>query len=136
MLSEPVGVDIADVKHDLEKVFLVVIIHYSAISSLTQSKVTGVLSVHELHLWRLNEEKSCATVHVVIGEQSMGHFRAIAKTITECLHAYGIHSATIQPEVARTDASSSGSETVLGRISESSCDINCGKICEEKRCCP
>jgi zinc transporter 1 len=37
MLSERIGAGVEDVKHDLER-------------------VPGVLSVHELHVWRLNEE--------------------------------------------------------------------------------
>jgi len=116
LLSEPLGVDVEDVKHDLEK-------------------VPGVLSVHELHVWRLNEEKSCATAHVVIADASLDHFKSIAKIMNECLHAYGIHSATIQPELASTRISSGEEKLRLRRRETSGCEMNCGSHCEEKSCC-
>lgn len=34
-----------------------------------------------------------------------------AKTIKECLHAYGIHSATLQPELAQSRPPTSSTET-------------------------
>nr|CDP30746.1 Putative Inorganic ion transporter [Podospora anserina S mat+] len=54
--------------------------------------IPGVLAVHELHVWRLNEEKSIASAHVVVSDPDMAKFMDRAKTISECLHAYGIHS--------------------------------------------
>ncbi|KAJ5631600.1 uncharacterized protein N7484_011700 [Penicillium longicatenatum] len=77
--SAPVGLDLSDVQHDLEK-------------------VPGVHSVHELHIWRLNQQKTLASVHVVVSDPSVSNFLKTAKTINECFHAYGIHSATLQPE--------------------------------------
>lgn len=121
--STPVGVDVEDVKHDLEK-------------------VPGVISVHELHVWRLTEEKSFASAHIVIADPSLDHFQAIAKTMNECLHAYGIHSATIQPEIASSGVQIEGTgpeaSNVLYRrgVREASgCEIHCGSLCEEKSCC-
>lgn len=80
-----------------------------------------------------------------------------AKTVSECLHAYGIHSATIQPElVARPPESpdpSEEAEPVMGssasgprsttvrnrkhpRTSLRVCQMLCGKgICENLACC-
>ncbi|KAJ5778296.1 hypothetical protein N7520_001542 [Penicillium odoratum] len=77
--SAPAGLDLSDVQHDLEK-------------------VPGVHSVHELHIWRLNQQKTLASVHVVVSDPSVSAFLKTAKTINECFHAYGIHSATLQPE--------------------------------------
>lgn len=122
--SAPVGVDVEDVKHDLEK-------------------VPGVISIHELHVWRLTEEKSFASAHIVIADPSLDHFQAIAKTMNECLHAYGVHSATIQPEIASSgiemgDVETGASSKVVQRRSvreASGCEIHCGSICEEKSCC-
>jgi len=118
--TTPLGVDVEDVKHDLEN-------------------VPGVLSVHELHVWRLNETKACASAHIVVADASLEHFKQIASTMNECLHAYGIHSATIQPEVATSSAQLMGGQTdnlVLRKIRESSgCEMNCGASCEEKSCC-
>jgi zinc transporter 1 len=134
MLSEPVGVDMDDIKYDLERVSS----QESALKLVTTNgeaiQIPGVQSVHELHAWRLNEEKSCATVHVIVDDPSDHAFQQIAKTIRQCLHAYGIHSATIQPEVP-TSGLSSATDVGERRQSSSGCSVHCGHVCGEKRCC-
>ncbi|KAL1903532.1 hypothetical protein Sste5346_000160 [Sporothrix stenoceras] len=79
--SAPRGVDIQDVKHDLEK-------------------IPGIESVHELHIWRLDQKKAIASAHVVVSDQTVSSFMEKARTVSECLHAYGVHSATLQPELS------------------------------------
>ncbi|KAF4972691.1 hypothetical protein FSARC_840 [Fusarium sarcochroum] len=76
----PRGISLEDVKHDIEK-------------------IPGIESVHELHIWRLNQRKSVASAHIVVGGRTIEGFAGKAKIIMECLHAYGVHSATLQPEV-------------------------------------
>ncbi|OJD33670.1 cation diffusion facilitator family metal ion [Diplodia corticola] len=93
--SAPPGVRLADVQHDLEL-------------------IPAVHSVHELHIWRLDQRKAIASAHVVLenvdadardgdgdrdGTASLAAFMRMAQTVAECLHAYGIHSATLQPEL-------------------------------------
>lgn len=58
-----------------------------------------MLAVHELHVWRLSQHKALATAHVLTADDSLAHFMEQARQINECLHAYGIHSATLQPEL-------------------------------------
>lgn len=38
-------------------------------------------------------------MHVVVSDESLPTFIETATHINECLHAYGIHSATLQPEL-------------------------------------
>jgi solute carrier family 30 (zinc transporter), member 1 len=58
--------------------------------------VEGVISLHELHVWQLSENKLVASVHVLA---SRNHdFMPIAAKIRKALHHLGIHSSTIQPE--------------------------------------
>jgi len=57
----------------------------------------GVCSMHELHIWRLNEEKTIATAHVVTEDETLEGFIERAKQIGECFHAYGVYSYTLQP---------------------------------------
>lgn len=93
----------------------------------------------------------------MVSDQSVSSFMEKAKTVSECLHAYGIHSATIQPElvvVARQPdgADPSEAEPVMGssasprsttvrnrkhpRTSLRVCQMLCGKgICENLTCC-
>ncbi|CAJ2514077.1 Uu.00g021960.m01.CDS01 [Anthostomella pinea] len=139
MQSAPRGVDLDDVKHDLEK-------------------IPGIESVHELHIWRLDQKKSIASAHVVVSNNEMTDFMGRAKTVSECLHAYGIHSATLQPELAspatvpvniesshesngvpaNTTASgtvSSGASIRRRRADGSACQMVCGNLCESLTCC-
>ncbi|KAI1109712.1 cation efflux protein [Nemania sp. NC0429] len=151
MQSAPHGVDLDDVKHDLEK-------------------IPGIESVHELHIWRLDQRKAIASAHVVVSNNELADFMDQAKTVTECLHAYGIHSATLQPELASpaavvAESSSMSTDGASGRSSSnrrnggmtrigaevgpapaaaslrrrrtegSGCQIACGNICENLTCC-
>ncbi|KAI1430275.1 cation efflux protein [Xylaria sp. FL1777] len=147
MQSAPGGVDLDDVKHDLEK-------------------IPGIESVHELHIWRLDQKKAIASAHIVVSGNEMTDFMDQAKTVKECLHAYGIHSATLQPELARSAATStqntsnissgssirsghttrSGAGAAAGpvptaaslrrrRTDGSGCQIVCGNLCDSLTCC-
>ena len=62
--------------------------------------VPDVLSVHELHIWQLSESKIVASVHVLVdcSESQTQRYMDIASGIRALLHAWGIHSSTIQPE--------------------------------------
>ncbi|KAK4134237.1 cation efflux protein [Trichocladium antarcticum] len=111
--SAPQGVNLTDVKHDIEQ-------------------IPGIESVHELHVWRLDQKKAIASAHIVVSDPSVASFMEKAKTIRECLHAYGIHSTTIQPELA---AARLGPETI-GNEKLAPCQIVCGKgMCDHLMCC-
>jgi zinc transporter 1 len=127
--SAPPGVKLDDVKHDLES-------------------IPGVQSVHELHVWRLDQRKAIASAHVVVSEESLSTFMEKAQTVSECLHAYGIHSATLQPELeARPEeqadaADGTGAETksIAGSLRQraqgvAKCGLTCGSLCEPLMCC-
>lgn len=58
--------------------------------------VDGVLSVHELHIWQLSENKLVASVHVMASRKH--DFMPVAAQIRKVLHDRGVHSSTIQPE--------------------------------------
>jgi zinc transporter 1 len=81
-----------------------------------------VHSIHELHIWRLNQRKTIASAHVVISDPSVSNFLKTAKTINECFHAYGIHSATLQPEVL-----SEADKTLTGEKGPQ-CQVVCGTL--------
>jgi zinc transporter 1 len=133
--SPPTGIDVKDIQHDLES-------------------IPGITSVHELHVWRLNQQKSLATAHVVIDDPSLEKFAEQVKTMNECFHAYGVHSATIQPELNLRRRRPAGVEpsadsTVVGDVGEhegvedvvsvrsptSECQTSCGSQCEKMSCC-
>lgn len=113
--TAPEGVLLEHVKKDLES-------------------IPGVLAVHELHVWRLNQTKSLASAHVVVQDTDVKDFMGKAKVISECLHAYGIHSATLQPELADGgDVQREGQSEE--RTEAGKCKLTCGTLCEPLKCC-
>jgi len=117
--SVPLGVSPDDIKHDLEK-------------------IPGVISLHELHVWRLSQNKAIASAHVVTSESTVTKFMDQARLISECLHAYGIHSVTLQPELVRAVGGSirESSQSLRQRsVHSSGCQIICGDFCKELTCC-
>ncbi|PNY28760.1 Zinc/cadmium resistance protein [Tolypocladium capitatum] len=119
----PCGIDLEDVKHDIES-------------------IPGVESVHELHIWRLDQHKSIASAHIVVGGMTISKFTDKAKIIMECLHAYGIHSATLQPEILPPYETPASSAQLQGesaaprrRRDRSHCQLICGNLCGGMRCC-
>ncbi|ETS05407.1 cation efflux protein [Trichoderma reesei RUT C-30] len=76
--TAPKALDPEDVKHDIQM-------------------TTGPDSVHDLHIWQLDEDRTVASAHVIVDD--IRSFTEKAKTIRQCLHAYDIHSVTLQPEV-------------------------------------
>lgn len=60
------------------------------------TQISGVLSVHELHIWKLSGKKIIATAHISCYNRE--EYMQIAAKIKEFFHQKGIHSTTIQPE--------------------------------------
>ncbi|KAF2646216.1 cation efflux system protein czcD [Massarina eburnea CBS 473.64] len=123
--SAPPGVNLDDIQHDLES-------------------IPGVKGVHELHVWQLDQRKVIASAHVVVAEDQLASFLEKRQTISECLHAYGIHSATLQPELSLGSRPSVETEvdeenksvTVVGDTSPTlKCALTCGTLCEPLMCC-
>lgn len=81
----PPGMSIDHIKEDIEK-------------------LPGVLGAHHLHVWQLSDTKIVASVHLQVATDIKGEgsdrYMRLARQVRKCLHAYGIHSSTIQPEFA------------------------------------
>ncbi|KAL8768950.1 MAG: hypothetical protein Q9209_005005, partial [Squamulea sp. 1 TL-2023] len=93
--TAPLGIDLGDVRRDLES-------------------IPGVVKVHELHIWRLSQWKSVATAHIITSEKGEG-WQQVAEVARECLCAYGVHSVTLQPEMVGGGALGNG---VIGEGTE------------------
>lgn len=127
-------------------------------------QIPGIESVHELHIWRLDQQKAIASAHVVVSDESMSNFIEKARTVNECLHAYGIHSSTLQPETAdesaraaqdaaaaaaaatssssaaaaaAPDSVSDGTGSALRRrrLDPAACQMICSNLCHNLMCC-
>ncbi|KAF2482596.1 cation efflux protein [Neohortaea acidophila] len=123
-----------------------------------------VIGVHHLHVWQLSDTKKVASLHVQVAfdfkGQGSARYMRLAQEINNCLHAYGIHSSTIQPEFcldpdhdhkaqdgdaanesenATTSAGKPGSRlpSKPGSLAERQCLLGCADpSCSGKSCCP
>jgi solute carrier family 30 (zinc transporter), member 1 len=89
----PAGISIDDLKDDIEE-------------------LPGIISAHHIHVWQLSDTKFVASLHVQVefdfkGEGS-ARYMQLARAIRRCLHEYGIHSSTIQPEFCVESAAANG----------------------------
>ncbi|KAF2682536.1 zinc/cadmium resistance protein-like protein [Lentithecium fluviatile CBS 122367] len=85
------------------------------------TELDGIVSCHHLHVWQLSGTKHIASLHVQVdfdfkGEGS-ARYMDLAREIRKCLHEYGIHSSTIQPEFCLDE-----NHDHSGNTDESSCD--------------
>ena len=134
----PAGISVDDIKEDIEE-------------------LPGILSCHHLHVWQLSDSKVVASLHVQLeydfkGEGS-ARYMQLARAIRRCMHEYGIHSSTIQPEFCldsnhRHTSDNEGSDhdkkkpgkhaskaTSL-RSEPEACLLDCGDECDEgDQCC-
>ncbi|KAJ5306900.1 hypothetical protein PENANT_c003G04631 [Penicillium antarcticum] len=81
----PPGMSIDHIKEDIER-------------------LPGVIGSHHLHVWQLSDTKIVASIHLQVDTEIKGEgserYMRLARQVRRCLHAYGIHSSTIQPEFA------------------------------------
>ncbi|KAL6076617.1 Zinc transporter 1 [Balamuthia mandrillaris] len=84
--------------------------------------VTGVESVHDLHVWQLVDGMFIGSVHLHMEEGIP--FTPTMNRIKEIFHDYGIHSTTIQPEFVPKN-----------HPIKQFCETNCVRECTEDWCC-
>ncbi|KFY02040.1 hypothetical protein V490_00667 [Pseudogymnoascus sp. VKM F-3557] len=97
----PDHLDINDIKDDIQR-------------------IPGIVNCHHIHLWQLSEDQPIASLHVQLDfpiEQGVvaERYMVLAKAVRECLHGYGIHSATIQPEFCLNDKHDHAGQAHLDR---------------------
>ena len=138
----PVGLSIDEITADIES-------------------LPRVIEAHHLHVWQLSDTKLVASLHVKVdceiestGSASYMH---LAREVRRCLHEYGIHSSTIQPEFCnsameatapdavgasghlspRTGPSAAGSKAASVASESGRCMLDCGDDCGAgQQCCP
>jgi zinc transporter 1 len=126
------------------------------------TELDGIVSCHHLHVWQLSGTKLIASLHVQVdfdfkGEGS-ARYMELAREIRQCLHEYGIHSSTIQPEFCLDEShdhtgntdESSGEEAAASRSGratpkgskmgsvrgDDACLLECGDACANgAQCC-
>lgn len=130
------------------------------------ASIPGIESVHELHIWQLSDVKMIASLHIQIAfdpATDKGHqYMRLARAVRMCLHAFGVHSVTIQPEYSPDHsatphrpagrpasgpgpaAAASRTATAYGSVACSglgpdpgvdACLLECGDECGSNKCC-
>ncbi|PAU94423.1 cation transporter [Aliifodinibius salipaludis] len=63
------------------------------------TSISGVLDIHHLHVWRLDEQNILLESHVVIDEENMGQMEAIKSALKDLLSTdFDIHHSTLEFE--------------------------------------
>ncbi|RDA89109.1 hypothetical protein CP532_2289 [Ophiocordyceps camponoti-leonardi (nom. inval.)] len=104
----------------------------------------GVVSCHHVHVWQLSDTKVVASLHLQVSFPINTHsgekYMQLAKRARKCLHAYGIHSATIQPEFCLDETHRHEQEaaamTLDGGGGDGACLLSCVDDCKAQGCCP
>ncbi|KAH8660021.1 cation efflux protein [Xylariales sp. PMI_506] len=60
--------------------------------------VPGVVSVHHLHVWALDDSRAVATGHIQLAASEPVSWKRVAPLLMKAFHCYRIHSVTLQPE--------------------------------------
>ena len=58
--------------------------------------IDGILDIHDFHVWQLDSVKRVATFHVTCN--GVDEFNRIIPLAKKIMHAFGVHSSSIQPE--------------------------------------
>ncbi|KAF9875729.1 hypothetical protein CkaCkLH20_06661 [Colletotrichum karsti] len=109
----------------------------------------GVVSCHHVHIWQLSDTKIIASMHVQvsfpISAEGGEKYMELSKRARKCLHAYGIHSATIQPEFCGDEnypedphaqhALQYDGAATYGSPPKQACLLECVDDCVGKGCC-
>jgi solute carrier family 30 (zinc transporter), member 1 len=129
--ATPDHIDVNDIKEDIQE-------------------LPGVISCHHIHIWQLSDTQIVASMHIQvefpINEAGGEKYMELAKAARKCLHAYGIHSATIQPEFCLDKDHDHSSETsgqmgldgIVGQPRcrlDDDCLLECVDNCMGKGCC-
>lgn len=110
----------------------------SILSAITN--LDSVKSVHDFHIWNLNEDILIASLHLELADISVASdeqfdkhaFLNAVSQVREILHEFGIHSATIQPEFG--GKSNPNLYTVYGPTSKLSCVVDDASNCDNSTC--
>lgn len=134
--ATPDHIDVTDVREDIQQ-------------------LPGIVSCHHVHIWELSNTKTVASMHIQvafpISEGGGKKYMELAQRVRKCLHAYGIHSATIQPEFCLDETHDHAEDAALTldgpfggsqpqkpkclRADGEECLLDCVDNCVGKGCC-
>lgn len=80
--------------------------------------VPEISSIHELHVWRLTDEKIIVSAHLF--RRNLSNYMLVAEKVKKFFHSLGIHSATMQYECEDDHGERAGD--CLLRCDDTTCD--------------
>lgn len=108
-------------------------------------QLPGVVSCHHIHVWQLSDTKIVASMHLQVSFPINTHsgekYMQLARRARKCLHGYGIHSATIQPEFCLDIKHQHDGEAPAFTLDGASdepirpCLLECIDNCQAQGCC-
>jgi len=109
-------------------------------------RLPGVVSCHHIHVWQLSDTKVVASMHLQVSFPINTHsgekYMQLARRARKCLHGFGIHSATIQPEFCLdtehqhdSDAAALTLDGAVDGVKADACLLECIDNCEAQGCC-
>ncbi|UKZ64788.1 uncharacterized protein TrAtP1_005999 [Trichoderma atroviride] len=108
-------------------------------------QLPGVVSCHHIHVWQLSDTKIVASMHLQVSFPINTHsgekYMQLARRARKCLHGYGIHSATIQPEFCLDIKHQHDGEEPAFSLDGASdeqirpCLLECVDNCQAQGCC-
>ncbi|KAF5021387.1 hypothetical protein F66182_6576 [Fusarium sp. NRRL 66182] len=107
----------------------------------------GVITCHHIHVWQLSDTKLVASMHLQVSFPIDSHsgekYMELARRARKCLHGFGIHSATIQPEFCfdqkhahDAEAAALSLDGALDPSKGDTCLLECIDDCQAQGCCP
>lgn len=104
------------------------------IKSELLSAVPEIDSIHELHIWRLTNEKIIASAH--LHRQTLDNYMPVADQVKEFFHSLGIHSVTMQYECEEEAPSHLSHRTESESKLAGDCLLRCeNDACDTQTCC-
>lgn len=90
--------------------------------------VPGVLDVHCLHIWTMNDTTALGYMHLVVSERTDA--ARASRRVKTVLHKHGVHATTIQVERASPEQS-------IKSMRSSCTDLEACRDpgCQKKKCC-
>ncbi|KAH7155371.1 cation efflux protein [Dactylonectria estremocensis] len=124
--ATPEHVSIQDIRQDIER-------------------LPCVITCHHIHVWQLSDTKLVASMHIQVSFPIDSHsgekYMELARRARKCLHAYGIHSATIQPEFCLDQKHMQAEEAAALALDGADgskgevCLLECIEDCQGQGCC-
>jgi zinc transporter 1 len=97
--------------------------------------IPDISSIHELHVWRLTDEKIIASAH--LHRKTLANYMLVAEKVKAFFHSIGIHSITMQYECdddPRTSLLSANNESQSKIAGD--CLLRCDdNACDTQTCC-